>query len=59
MHARLTLVATTLGAALATAAPVSAAPSFSTSQRPHARVVTYAHGVRVTTLQLVLRRRAT
>jgi hypothetical protein len=56
MHVRPTLVALTLGAALATAAPVSAATRFPPSERPHARVVTYAHGVRVTTLQLSLHR---
>jgi hypothetical protein len=45
-----------LGAALATAAPASAALPLPVAARPHARVVTYAHGVRVSTLQLALHR---
>jgi hypothetical protein len=56
MHVRLTPVALTLGVALASAAPAPAATTFPPQQRPHARVVTYAHGVRVTTLQLALHR---
>jgi hypothetical protein len=56
MHARLTFVVMTLGAALATAGPASAAIPIPVPQRPHARVVTFEHGVRVTTLQLALYR---
>lgn len=36
--------------------PALAATPVSAGQRPHARVVTYAHGVRVTMLQLAVRR---
>src|SRR4051794_5504874 len=54
MNVRLTLAALTLAVAVAPAVPASAATSFPVSQRPHSRVVTYAHGVRVTTLQLAL-----
>lgn len=56
MQARLGLVAVMLAAALAPAAPASAALPLPVHARPHARVVTYAHGVRVTTLQLALHR---
>ena len=51
-----TLVALTLGVALTTAVPASAATRLPPSARPHVRVVTYAHGVRVTRLQLALHR---
>jgi hypothetical protein len=43
-------------AALVPAAPASAATPLPVGSRPHARVVTYAHGVRVSTLQLALHR---
>jgi hypothetical protein len=56
MHARHVLIALMLGAALAPAAPASAATPLPVAARPHARVVTYDHGVRVTTLQLALHR---
>jgi hypothetical protein len=39
-----------------TAAPALAEPPIPLSQRPHVRVATYAHGVRVTRLQLALHR---
>ncbi|MEA2157098.1 MAG: hypothetical protein QOE11_3238 [Solirubrobacteraceae bacterium] len=58
MHARNPPVALlALGLALAAATTqASAATPIAVSERPHARVVTYAHGVRVTTLQLALHR---
>jgi hypothetical protein len=56
MHARLPLVVLTLGASVVTAAPAAAEPPIPLSQRPHVRVATYAHGVRVTRLQLALHR---
>ncbi|MEA2192359.1 MAG: hypothetical protein QOI73_2480 [Solirubrobacteraceae bacterium] len=58
MQPRLPLLALTLGVAVVAAAPVSAATPIAYNARPHARVVTYAHGVRVTTLQLALHRSA-
>jgi hypothetical protein len=56
MSARLALAALTLTGALASAVPASAATPIRVNERPHSRVVTYAHGVRVTTLQLALHR---
>ncbi|MCW3003938.1 MAG: hypothetical protein JWQ20_3236 [Conexibacter sp.] len=56
MHVRRTLAALTLAAALAPAVPASAATPLPVTERPHSRVVTYAHGVRVTRLQLALHR---
>lgn len=56
MHSRRALVSLVLAAALVPAASAPAAASFGAASRPHTRVVTYAHGVRVGTLQLALHR---
>jgi hypothetical protein len=56
MPFRRALTALTLAGALASTVPASAATPIPVSERPHSRVVTYDHGVRVTKLQLSLHR---